>query len=375
MAAQSRNQIIFVLLAIGALAVLIALPEILFRQNHTTAQAVAGIQIADRTNLFRQMVRLTLQSQRNLVNDYTFWDDMISFADGKLDDQWGAENIAAGIESFHVHGLWVVDRHGKVRYGVRGTPGQEPVKTDRLPIPLEEVEAAVARDTVAEFFRTIDGVTYSVMAAGIVPTADTDRATPPQGYFLTLNAIDNNLLTALGEQTGTTATLLPADTEPTSARVEDERTGAYSFPVSLADEHGQRVAVLRVEREDKALAALFIQNSRSRTLNRVLFTGLALLFLDVFYLLNRSRARAEKLAADMTVELRTVNATLEQKVAERTAALERDVAERTKTEAELRARTQELEKMNKVMIDRELRMVELKGELKKERDSEPPAQP
>jgi len=372
MATAPRSQLLFLALGVAALVALVMLPEVLFRQSRATTETVANIQIADRTNLFRQMVRLTLQSQRNLVNDYTFWDDMISFADGKLDYQWGAENIAAGIESFHVHGIWVVDRHGKVRYGVRGTPGQEPVRDDRLPIPLEEVEAAVARDTVTEFFRTIDGATYSVMAAGIVPTADTDRATPPQGYFLTINAIDGNLLAVLGEQTGTTVTLLPADAEQTPARVENERTGTFSFPVSLTDEHGQRVAVLRVERTSEALTALFVQNSRSRTLNRVLFAGLALLFLDVFYLLNRSRARAEKLAADMTVELRTVNATLEQKVAERTAALERDVAERTKTEAELRTRTQELEKMNKVMIDRELRMVELKGELKKEHKETPP---
>jgi len=56
----------------------------------------------------------------------------------------------------------------------------------------------------------------------------------------------------------------------------------------------------------------------------------------------------------------TVRKTLEEKLAEHTENLETNVAERTK---ELAERVKELESINKSMVGRELKMVELKGEV------------
>lgn len=68
-------------------------------------------------------------------------------------------------------------------------------------------------------------------------------------------------------------------------------------------------------------------------------------------------------------ELKNINVDLEQKVRERTAKLEelkasqeKVIADRT---AELSLKVAELEKINKIMVDREVKMVELKDEIKK----------
>jgi len=57
----------------------------------------------------------------------------------------------------------------------------------------------------------------------------------------------------------------------------------------------------------------------------------------------------------------TARKSLEEKLADYTKDLEDKVAKRT---ADLGNRVQELERMNKIMVNRELKMIELKEELK-----------
>ena len=77
----------------------------------------------------------------------------------------------------------------------------------------------------------------------------------------------------------------------------------------------------------------------------------------------------EKQVADKTNELKNINLDLESKVKERTSKLEelrtnqeKIIAERT---AELEQKLKELEKMNSIMINREIKMVELKEEIRR----------
>lgn len=347
------------------LAGVLILPEVIYRGDQRTNAAVLDIQLQDRKTLTERMLEQGHLSQRNLTSDYTFWDDMISFADRKLDDQWGDDNLKAGIVSFHVNGIWVVDRHGKVRYGVMATPDSDPARNDTLPIPLDIIRRSVAQDKLSQFYMRIGDRTFSVMAAGIVPTADVDRATPPQGYFLTLHELDAAFIGQLGEFTGTTITLSApgAAVGPTGQATPD--SGTYTFSIPLTDNQGHDAGALSAIRVSGALNALIAQSLNERATNRILFGGIAALMATVLLLLNRARARAEGLAATMTLELREANAQLERRVSERTAQLQRNIEELSSVQIGLRERTKELETMNMAMVDRELRIVELKKELEK----------
>jgi len=64
-----------------------------------------------------------------------------------------------------------------------------------------------------------------------------------------------------------------------------------------------------------------------------------------------------------TKELRELAQSLEQKVKERTKSLQKKTLEVTAKSNELKKKVAELEKMNKLMVDRELRMRELKKEI------------
>jgi hypothetical protein len=289
---------------------------------------------------------------------------MIEFADGKRSDVWGAENLDAGIAAFHLDGIWVVNRSGVVRYGVTRTPENESQRDDILTLPLTTVIDAVKKEPLTAFHTRIGNSIFSVVAAGIVPTADEERATKPQGYFVTISAMDNEYLAELGDSTGTTVELLPGNAPKGVLGLTDPEKGIVKFQSPLVDQNGTTIAQLHFERINSSLSVIYSQARGERLNNYILFTGLAILVLIVLTLNTRARQRAEAIASQITKELQDINATLEQRVRERTAELEEDIKQRTEAEEGLKKRTDELERLNKVMVDRELRVFELKRKLK-----------
>lgn len=367
---MSRERTLGSVVLFVLLVALFIVPEIFYRSGQLAVVAVGEIQQNERKDLFTKMFELSRSDQLNLTSDYSFWDDMIAFADGSLSDEWGTDNLSSGIQTFGVSGIWVVDRHDAVRFGLRSGPDGEYVRDDVLPLPLDVIKEATGRKPVAEFFWNIGGVVHTVMAAGIVPTADSERATPPQGYFVTIKPVDDRLLSQLGQWTGTEIKLMPADTPEEPNGLIDANWGTYVFWHPLEDHAGSRVALLRLERDSPVVAVLFRQVKRDRVLAYAATAAVAFLLIVVLLQMNRARLRAEGIAHDMTQKLQQTNEELAKRVHERTEELEKDIAQRIQTEQELRTRTEELERMNKVMVGRELRMEEMKRELKEKEQAQ-----
>jgi|SRR3989338_11599574 len=84
-------------------------------------------------------------------------------------------------------------------------------------------------------------------------------------------------------------------------------------------------------------------------------------------LLNARQIDADQLII-LAIEDITARKSLEEQLAEHTRSLETIVAERTK---ELAGRVQELERINKVMVGREMKMIELKKEIDNLKKSQP----
>lgn len=353
------------LLTYGVASVLLivaifVVPGFFYSRNLEGIEEVAEEQVADRAGITEQMHKLSHESQRNLTNDYSFWDDMIELADRARDDEWGMENLTSGIDSFGVDGVWVVDRAGAVRFGLVQGPGGEILYDTNLPVGLDIIRATTASSSVGAFHRFIGPDIVTIMTAGLVPTADAARLTPPQGYFVTLSRNDATDLQALSGQTDARLSLRTVSDGVPSLGLLDIRTGRYAFELPLTDWDGSLIAHLHGERESKSVALLFKRAQFERMVSGLLLGLLALLMLAFVGVNARARRRAELIAETMTRDLRTLNAQLETRVQERTRELEDDIRQRKAAEEQLLKRTSELERINKIMLDRELRIVELK---------------
>ncbi|MBI3322550.1 MAG: hypothetical protein HYZ94_02600 [Candidatus Omnitrophica bacterium] len=117
---------------------------------------------------------------------------------------------------------------------------------------------------------------------------------------------------------------------------------------------GMRGFVQALEREEETA----LQRMRRRALYS---TGLAAAGLPLLLLAWGLFLRTLRVWKKALEEL---NRTLDEKVAERTAQLEKEIQQRSKTEAVLEAKLRELESINKIMMDREGRILELKDEVR-----------
>ena len=281
------------LVVVGAFVI----PELVFRGESERRAILASSVGREGERLFDAVFSLGQRSQLNVTNDYSYWDDMVDFAAGALDDEWGFENLSAGLESFSINNVWVIGPDERLRYGLRqGPEDDEPFIHETLPISVERIRDAVASDSVALFYVRQDEGVSLVMAAGIVPTADAERETSPQGYFVT--AADIDVLTdEVGAYTAATIDV----TEPSGVIVEGAFTdidhGIYRFDRTLKNDLDEDVAKMSIIREFPSIRAIFQGAHQNEGTVRILL-GLAVLSLAAALLsLDISRGRALQTAA------------------------------------------------------------------------------
>lgn len=158
---------------------------------------------------------------------------------------------------------------------------------------------------------------------------------------------------------------------------------AYSKPITVeftdpADQRSKIAAITRISDSPFYIVAEVDKNSALLTagadvIRVTIYVSIMIIFslvMTYFYMRNQSKLK----------ENEKVRAALEKAVAERTedlkktnAELEAEIHEKEKIEDELRHKNEELEKFNKVAVDRELKMIELKETLKSVKDNSNPS--
>lgn len=302
------------------------------------------------------------------VVDYTFWDDMVAFAEDQLDNQWGVENLDAGIESFGLDALWVLRADGTVRYA-RMLNGDEIVDAPPLPLDSGELRTLMAQEpeegtSVREFYWFSDELgPLSLFGADITTTDDSQHKKPARGYYIVAIRISERAALSDLAGLGFTGEAVEMTTIPPEERPSG--TSPHVFWHRMWDHTGATIGAIKLVRTSPLLTQTLRDIAYGRMLGAVLWVLVGAVTTFLLLSLARVQQRAQKLADQMTSQLRENNEVLERRVAERTKELELDIQERTAAEENLMKRTADLERMNKVMLDRESRIIELKQKIPK----------
>lgn len=300
------------------------------------------------------------------VADYTFWDDMAEFAEGKRDLQWAKDNLDPGLDSFGIDALWVLSADGSVRYSVMAD-GEGAVAPPPLPMKKADLERLVATideeyGVMHEFYWLSDIGPLTVVGSDITSTDDPGHLKPSRGYYFAARRLLSDQ--QLERLTSVDISISIKELSAVPPNEPPTESSPHAFWHPMEDYAGNLIGAIRVERYSDNFQALLINSLRSRDLTVGLWLLTGVITSGLILTLGRTQLKAAALAERMTLELRNANTTLEERVRERTAELEEDVKRRTEAEQHLKKRTEELERMNKVMIDRELRVVELKRKVK-----------
>ncbi|MHB9156262.1 MAG: ATP-binding protein [Endomicrobiales bacterium] len=171
--------------------------------------------VQEEKNVFVDKIRdLKKASLDTFVADYTFWDDMVRFlATG--DRVWAAENINTGMATFNTNAVWVYRSDFSLVYSTDNISGM----FQKVPVDEAALRALFVKERFCHFFVVIPGGLMEIRGASLHPIADSDRQTPPRGYFLVGRQWTEDYIGELSRLTSAKIDILPAASSPGTTAV------------------------------------------------------------------------------------------------------------------------------------------------------------
>ncbi len=350
------------------LSVIIGLGSIYFTSaNQKSVQALFKSRQEEKEALFDNLLKLKSASLLSYAYDYTYWDEMVKVVE-EGDEKIAKENIDTSLATYGANAVWVYRPDFSLVYFV----GDEKVgSSKKVSLETNDLEKAFGAGLFPHFYIKTGAGLMELAGAPIQPTSDTERKTTPRGFFLTGRLWDKGYLDELAgfmfgqvEQTSTD----DKDGHLTESSLKD---GVIFFERQLNGFDGKPVDSIHVEATTPTTTLLSQTTNNHmyyQVLSSIFAVFLAMFFLArwiIYPLIRVSRSLAEgdtKFIASLTKKRDEFGqvAQLIVKFFEQKVLLEKEVAEHFRAEKEMQRQKDELERINKTMIDRELKMIELK---------------
>ena len=363
-----RNKFIIFTITIGVLATIGSL-----YLGFTNLKSVDGLfksQQQEKETLFDSLNKLKSASLLSYAYDYSYWDDMVSLAQKGNTTGFAKQNIDPSLATYQANVAWVYNQNFSLVYSVNDFSED---KLKEFPLPTEDLRQAFSNNFFPHFYIKTGSDIIEVAGAPIQPSADIERKTTALGYFLVARVWDEAYFQEFSD-------LMGGIVEPGSANTEESFTpinkqkGIVTFQRNLTGFDGKNVARFHVEINTPEIGVLYQTTTVQLyylTLISFAAVGVSLAMLYLITIrpinlisksLNREEVKWLEKIQDSNDEFGQV-ARLIIKFFEQKNSLKKEVADRFRAEKELEKQKDELERINKTMIDRELKMVELKRKI------------
>ncbi|HOW59164.1 MAG TPA: PAS domain S-box protein [Candidatus Omnitrophota bacterium] len=205
----------------------------LFRQTAVTKKAH-----------FNKFLNLKGKSLEALVLDYTYWDELVDFIKTR-DVKWAKLNMnAVVLSTYNVDALWVYNLDLSLVHAVTGPVTKS---FNEIPIPEEILPKLFQKVGIRHFFVNTSQGLMEIRAATIHPGYDTERKTPPKGYFFAGRLWSKSYLDELSEFSESRIQILPVALDADQKDHFDVRTGSISFTKKLNDWDEKPAMMFRIE--------------------------------------------------------------------------------------------------------------------------------
>ncbi|HOX09227.1 MAG TPA: ATP-binding protein [Candidatus Omnitrophota bacterium] len=197
---------------------------------------------------FDKIVAIRNSRLEALVEDYTFWDEMVEFT-RTGDRGWAKENIDASLPIFDVNAMWVYSRDCSLIYSSGGPKGP----AAELPVSGEDIPSLFKDSKLCHFFIRAEKGLIEVRGATIHPTADWDRKTEPRGYLFAGILWDEKFLREMASLTGTEVRFASLHEKPAPDTSANVMAGEARFLRDLWGWDGKPLAKIAVSFKSESI--------------------------------------------------------------------------------------------------------------------------
>jgi len=247
---------------------------VLFQQNSEEKKAY-----------FDKLITLKGANLKSLSIDYTYWDDMVGFVHGTKDMAWARQNMDETVlGTYQADALWVYRLDLSRIYSIQS---ENAAGLKDLPFPVETIKDIFSKERLCHFFVYTGAGLMEIRGATIHPTADSERQTPPQGYFFAGRLWNKSFLEELSELNG--GGIAIDRMKPT---VPDPRalldTNMIVLSKEIPDWQGKPVAYLYVSIHSQELD-IYKRYSRNVTAAFIYFLVIIIVVVTVFVMMTLNR--------------------------------------------------------------------------------------
>lgn len=334
----------------------------------------------ERQQSFQVIADLKDQKLRGLTIETTYYDDLVNFiADpsSKISKAFENDAFRAQLDSYGANAIWTYNKQYKL---VSNTNTFDKAHAQfNLGLSPADISAMFKKDYYVNFYRQTDQGVFEIFGATVHGSSDPEHKTPNEGYFFISHKLDSAYISDLQKLTKDSVAIENVSDMAKKTQNREASTGIITFYQALSDENNKPIARLKVDYNSAAIAGLFQSNNLqiNTAIGLYILLAIAVYFLLRIIIISPITVIYESLMSGKTETLGQLAAKdtelgriadLIKQAEEQKAELANLATEAQIAREDLITRTTELESINSVMVDRELRMVELKRqneELKK----------
>lgn len=206
------------------------------------------------TNEYLRLTKAIMDSEAaplaTLAKDYTQWDDMVRFVK-TADMPWAEENLVPALPTYGADAGQVYRVDGSRVYA---NHVERQGWLDAISPPAGFLNSLVKGPPQQHYFQFVNGELIEVRASTIQPSADNDRKTPAQGFYLVYRAWDVERLGKLTRATGMNASVVRFPSVGATLTPEQIRSGTIEVFHPVVGLDGRAIGAIRLADTSQVLA-------------------------------------------------------------------------------------------------------------------------